>query len=216
MHTLIRIWGIGLGMVEGGFKTYLKFTLISTYPKPSGQCARLLLRRSKFEYRWCLKWKNGSKATKINGNGTEAGNCHFSQPPKDYAVINVASTEEIRTGNHYIPLCLFRNFSIPMSITISISTIQIEKSIDGVLGIQTQGHRMVGADKTTELVWPPPASCAFNWVSSEVIVLEPCKLSTYVPTWLITHVIILDNPPPIVSSLQFFILHYSTSSKCWR
>ena len=160
MHTLIRIWGIGLGMVEGGFKTYLKFTLISTYPKPSGQCARLLLRRSKFEYRWCLMWKNGSKATKING--TEAGNCHFSQPPKDYAVINVASTEEIRTGNHYIPLCLFRNFSIPMSITISISTIQIEKSIDGVLGIQTQGHRaMADAYFKISLCWPP---VYFDWI----------------------------------------------------
>ena len=38
-------------------------------------------------------------------------------------------------------------------ITISI---QIEKSIDGVLGIQTRGRRMVGADKTTEL-WRPPS-----------------------------------------------------------
>ena len=33
--------------------------------------------------------------------------------------------------------------------------IQIEKSIDGVLGIQTRGLRMVGADETTEL-WRPP------------------------------------------------------------
>ena len=32
-------------------------------------------------------------------------------------------------------------------VTISI---QIEKSIDGVLGIQTRGHRMVGADETME------------------------------------------------------------------
>ena len=37
-------------------------------------------------------------------------------------------------------------------ITISI---QIEKSIDGVLGIQTWSRRMVGADETTEL-WRPP------------------------------------------------------------
>ena len=36
-------------------------------------------------------------------------------------------------------------------ITISI---QIEKSIDGVLGIRTWGHMMVGADETTELWWP--------------------------------------------------------------
>ena len=37
----------------------------------------------------------------------------------------------------------------------TISIIQIKKSIDGVLGIQTRGHRMVGADETMEL-WRPP------------------------------------------------------------
>ena len=37
-------------------------------------------------------------------------------------------------------------------ITISI---QIEKSKDGVLGIRTQGRRMVGAGETTEQWWPP-------------------------------------------------------------
>ena len=37
----------------------------------------------------------------------------------------------------------------PFLITISI--IQIEKSLDGVLGIRTHSCRMVGADKTTEL-----------------------------------------------------------------
>ena len=31
----------------------------------------------------------------------------------------------------------------------------MEKSVDGKLGIQTRGHRMVDADKTTEL-WRPP------------------------------------------------------------
>ena len=41
----------------------------------------------------------------------------------------------------------------PFLITISI--IQIEKSIDGMLGIQTRGLRMVGADETTKL-WRPP------------------------------------------------------------
>ena len=43
-------------------------------------------------------------------------------------------------------------------ITISI---QIEKSIDGVLGIRTRGCRMVGADETTEL-WRPPLFWVFN------------------------------------------------------
>ena len=37
----------------------------------------------------------------------------------------------------------------------TISIIQIDKSQDGVLGIQTHSHMMVGADKTTEL-WRPP------------------------------------------------------------
>ena len=41
----------------------------------------------------------------------------------------------------------------PFLITISI--IQIEKSIDGVLGILTWGPKMVGANETTEL-WRPP------------------------------------------------------------
>ena len=42
----------------------------------------------------------------------------------------------------------FRSFLVMISI-------QIEKSIDGVLGIRTRDRRMVGADKTTEL-WRPP------------------------------------------------------------
>ena len=45
-------------------------------------------------------------------------------------------------------------------ITISI---QIEKSIDGVLGIQTRGRRMVGADKTTELWRPPTVERLLDW-----------------------------------------------------
>ena len=48
---------------------------------------------------------------------------------------------------------LFCTFLITLSITISI--IQIQKCADGMHGIQTRGHRMVGADKTTEL-WRPP------------------------------------------------------------
>ena len=37
----------------------------------------------------------------------------------------------------------------------TISIIQIEKSVDGVLEIRTLGRRMVGADKTMEK-WQPP------------------------------------------------------------
>ena len=47
----------------------------------------------------------------------------------------------------------------PFLITISI--IQIEKSVDDVLGIQTQGRRMVGTDKTTEQ-WRPPFGVCFK------------------------------------------------------
>ena len=39
----------------------------------------------------------------------------------------------------------FRHFLITMPIT------QIEKRMDGVLGIQTRGRMMEGADDTTEL-----------------------------------------------------------------
>ena len=41
------------------------------------------------------------------------------------------------------------------SFLVTIST-QIEKSIDGVFGIQNQGLGMVGTDETTELWRPPP------------------------------------------------------------
>ena len=37
---------------------------------------------------------------------------------------------------------------------ITISRIQIEKSVDGMLGIHTLSPMMVGADNTTELWWP--------------------------------------------------------------
>ena len=45
------------------------------------------------------------------------------------------------TGLFVVYFCTFL-------VTISI---QIEKSVDGVLGIRTRGRRMVGAHKTTEL-----------------------------------------------------------------
>ena len=48
----------------------------------------------------------------------------------------------------FVYFCYFLN---------TISIIQIEKSIDGVLVFRTWGRRMVGADKTMEL-WGPLAS----------------------------------------------------------
>ena len=44
--------------------------------------------------------------------------------------------------------------SWPLFVYFLITISRIEKSIDGVLGIQTRGRRMVGADETTEL-WRP-------------------------------------------------------------
>ena len=58
----------------------------------------------------------------------------------------------------------FHHFLIPTSHTVPISTLHNEKSIDGVLRIQIQGRRMVGADKTTEQ-WnnfPTRISVAFH------------------------------------------------------
>ena len=46
-------------------------------------------------------------------------------------------------------------FSIPLLMSIT----KIEKAyLDGVIGIRTRGHRMVGADETRELWRPHSAS----------------------------------------------------------
>ena len=50
----------------------------------------------------------------------------------------------------------FRHFLFPPTITVSISTTRMEKSVDGVLGIRTCGRCVVGADKTMDL-WLPPS-----------------------------------------------------------
>ena len=57
----------------------------------------------------------------------------------------------LKWANPSLFFVYFRSFPTTISI-------QIEKSIDGVLGIRTRGRRMVGADKTTEL-WRPPLHC---------------------------------------------------------
>ena len=53
---------------------------------------------------------------------------------------------------------LFFIYFRPFHIT---NQLQIEKSVDGMLGIRTRGRRMVGADKTTEL-WRPPVLAKLN------------------------------------------------------
>ena len=54
---------------------------------------------------------------------------------------------------------LFFVYFRPFLITISI--IQIEKSVDGVLGIRTRGLRIIGADDITEL-WQPLQDCTLT------------------------------------------------------
>ena len=80
-------------------------------------------------------------------------------------------------------LFYFRSFLVIISI-------QIEKSIDGVLGIRTRGHRMVGADETTELWRPPIISKVTNkqvwqlWRPSQVLLAGPLSRK-YFPICLI-------------------------------
>ena len=59
----------------------------------------------------------------------------------------------------------------------TISIIQIEKSVDGVLGIQTRGHRMVGTHKTMEL-WQPPS------VSFLLLLMSVCVILSHYPVLL--------------------------------
>ena len=79
---------------------------------------------------------------------------------------------------------LFVYFS-PFLITISM--IQIEKSLDGVLGIQTRGHRMVGADNTMELlnqrIKPTHLYVDFNCITFYCVL----ALRTYSPRFLTIH-----------------------------
>ena len=64
--------------------------------------------------------------------------------------------------------CLFLYFLVTISI-------QIEKSIDGVLGIRTWGHRTVGADETMEL-WQPPLRTVTYLTNNHTKILVCCYL----------------------------------------
>ena len=52
-------------------------------------------------------------------------------------------------------LVLFVLFKSQLQVGIAQNLTINGKSVDGVLGIQTQDHRMIGADKSAEL-WRPP------------------------------------------------------------
>ena len=63
---------------------------------------------------------------------------------------------------------------------------QIEKSEDGVLGIQTRGRRMVGADEIMELWRPPNGGNYYCTVLQVSIQLIHCvQLTTYFLFWSI-------------------------------
>ena len=74
----------------------------------------------------------------------------------DHGFNSPKKSEKISNSLLKIPssFCLFRPFLITITM-IQIEKAIKDKSVDGVLGIRTCGHRMVGADKTTEL-WRLP------------------------------------------------------------
>ena len=57
-------------------------------------------------------------------------------------------------------------------LLITILIIQIEKKL-GVLGIRTWGRKLVGADKTTELWWPPTECQCYSEPSYLLERIEP-------------------------------------------
>ena len=80
---------------------------------------------------------------------------------------------------------------------ITISRIQIEKSLDGVLGIWTWGRRMVGIYKTMELWRPPPwilfyimkVDLIFLFIESSVSLFKDCVVWNN-RSWLIDFVLL--------------------------
>ena len=62
----------------------------------------------------------------------------------------------------------------PFLITVSI--LQIEKSIDGVLGIQTHGRMKVSADDTTELWRPPIVKIVSHYWPQNIVVVVNLRL----------------------------------------
>ena len=89
---------------------------------------------------------------------------------------------KIPTLNHSNIFLFFKNGPIPASFCLFSYFSHYNfnntnwKSIDGVLGIRTHGHRMLGADKSTEL-WRPPIKI-FLWAHNllSIFMLWSCAL----------------------------------------
>ena len=62
---------------------------------------------------------------------------------------NIISKLEVRLSPYFLKWAKHGFFVYFRPFLVTISIILIEKSINGVLGIQTEGHRIVGADETT-------------------------------------------------------------------
>ena len=73
---------------------------------------------------------------------------------------------------------------------ITISIIQIEKSVDGVLGIQTRGRRKVGSDETMEL-WRPFIFLIVWWRHYNLLYFDDIIGSNYFSLMISLDVIII-------------------------
>ena len=90
-------------------------------------------------------WKNGSSGRKI----------------KNEMELGAAAADGVRLNHRLVKIWansgLYFVYFHPYLIQIKISAMQLEISVDGVLGIWTRGCKMVDADETTE-VWRPSPS----------------------------------------------------------
>ena len=143
---------------------------------------------------------------------------HETRAPAPFTIV-------LKMGQSRPLFCYFRSFLVTISI-------QIEKSVDGVLGIRTRGRRMVGADETMEL-WRPPAFTIvypINETDLDFIVtmrsesLERNKKSVYARFWenrkTGQNEIGLTGPRPGRSGLrslwgESFFVHCSAQSLLW-
>ena len=105
---------------------------------------------------------------------------------------------------NFIQNCIFFYLPIPASLIFS-SIIQIEKSIDGVLGIQTQGCRMVGSDKTTEL-WQMPIQNCVKMTKIKKIIAKKELNFFYISNQITIHFQIKQNcrVEKCISDFRFF------------
>ena len=113
-------------------------------------------------------------------------NLNETRQVESWHSFSVARTKKFRQSR---PLFrLFSSFS-HSTITVSISPIKIEKSIDGVLGIWTRGRRMECSDETMELRRPsltPNKSWTFYDKNSVQVTVDWLLIVGFEPTDSVT------------------------------